>query len=602
MARLSRGLAIAAALLVSACTQDVERIRSTTSAGSDSATTGTVAAEAYEGRTYDPAKDPLVNAPEMLMPMPADPTAMAQDQTIIRHSPGNPSTLNPLFWSTGYDSYGQTPLYDGLITFDADFNWMLNTDMVESYEVSDDQRVWTFRLRDGLKWHDGHPLGASDFVFSWHAIMDEQVPAFTFKEDAARFETVEAPDPRTVRIVIKEALPINKWLVSYPVVPEHIFGNSAERANDPTMKQNPYYTKYARTTVIGNGPYRLVEWIPNDRLTYERWEDYVGEKPYWKRIIIKIQPDQNTSLQLFKQGQLDELEVTPQQFAFETNDESFARVGRKALNSTWGYTHISWNMDGSNPFFTDLRVRRAMAHAMNIRYVLREIGYNLNTQAQGIFHPDSWMANPDIQLIPYDLAAAARLLDEAGWIRDQQDGWRYKTVNGRRVRFSFELLMGQGSQTGPKIGAIYQQDLAKIGVDLQTRVMEAAAMFERTDKHDFQAYMGRWGTGVYPDTSENLWKTEMYKTGRNYGAYSNPRVDELFGLATREFDEAKRRQYYQEIQKLIYDDQPSVFLWNVAGTFVVNNKVRGVNFSPRGIHGHYPGYYKWWIPAGTSLH
>lgn len=551
---------------------------------------------------YSPKTDPLVNPPDMFKPMPADPEQMAKDQTIYRFLAGNPNTLAPIFWSSRYDDIAQTPLYDSLVVFDKDFKWMPEPNMVESYQESPDHKTWTFKLKAGLNWHDGKPLTAEDIAFSWRVLVDEKVPAFTFRDDAMRIQDVRVVDERTVEIVHKEALPINKWVNSFPIIPKHLYDNPAERAKDPTLKQSPYYTALARDKVIGNGPYKIVEWVANDRIVLERWEDYSGEKPYWKRIVMKIRPDPNTALQLFKKGELDELSVTPQQFVFETNDETFGRMANKCWAETWTYTALEWNMDGSNGFFNDRNVRIAMTHACNLPQILERIGYNLHTPCYGIFAPGSWMFNKEIKLLPYDLDKAAALLDQAGWKRSEQDGIRYKTINGRQVKFDFELLMGQGTQVGPQIAAMYAEDLKKIGVLMRTREVETATLLDLLNKHEFQASLGGWGTGVYPDTNENIWKTEMYKNGRNYGGYSNKRVDELFNLATHEFDDQKRAQYFQEIQKLIYDDQPYIFMWNLSSTAIVNKKIKGVQFSPRGIFGFTPSYYKWWVAAGESLH
>ncbi len=551
---------------------------------------------------YDPKTDPLVNPAEMFQPMPTDAAQAAKDQTLYRYLAANPSTLAPIFWSSRYDDIAQTPLYDGLVTFDKDFNWIAEPNMVESWKESADHKTWTFQLKPGLKWHDGAALTAEDFVFSWHVLIDDKVPAFSFRDDALRLRDVRALDERTIEIVHKEALPINRWVNSFPIVPKHLYDNPAERAKDPTLKQSPYYTDLARGKVVGNGPYKLVRWVPNERLEMERWEDYPGEKPYWKRIVMKIQPDPNTALQLFKKGELDELGVTPQQFVFETGDEVFRRMGNKCWAETWTYSAIEWNMDGSNKFFGDRNVRIAMAHAFNLPYIIEHVGYNLHTPCYGIFAPGSWMFNKEIKLLPYDLGQASALLDQAGWKRSQQDGMRYKTIDGKPVKFDFELLMSQGSQVGPQIAAIYAEDLKKIGVSLRVREIETAALLDMLNKHDYQATLGGWGTGVYPDTGENIWTTDMYKNGRNYGGYSNKRVDELFHLATHEFDPQKRTAYFQEIQKLIYDDQPSLFIWNLASTAVVNNKIRGVRFSPRGLFGFWPSYYKWWVAAGDTLH
>ena len=96
----------------------------------------------------------------------------------------------------------------------------------------------------------------------------------------------------------------------------------------------------------------------------------------------------------------------------------------------WTFGYIGWNMDGSNPFFADKKVRYAMTHAFNTRRVLDKVWYNLATPCTGIYHQDSWMANPEVKPLDYDLAKAASLLDEAGWKVDPKDGWRYKEING----------------------------------------------------------------------------------------------------------------------------------------------------------------------------
>jgi peptide/nickel transport system substrate-binding protein len=553
--------------------------------------------------TYDPKKDPLVNPPAIFEPMPEDPAKLASDQTLIRHIASGPNTLNPIFWSTHYDDEAQSPLYDGYVSWDKDFNWMMNPDMVTSHTASEDQRIWTLHLREDLKWHDGAPLTTEDFRFTWQAILDENVPAFTFKDDAMKVEDIKALDPHTVQIAIRDSLPINKWVIAFPIIPKHIF-DTARRAEDPTMRTSPYYTRFNREEVVGNGPYKLVEWIPNDKLVYERWEDYPGEKPYFKRIILKIQSDRSTALQLFRKGDHDHMEVTPLQFAFETNDPAFAAVGNKIYAPQWLHSFIIWNIRNEEacPFFGELKVRQALAHALNIPYIVKEYGYSLVTPSYGIFHPDAPMFNPDIKRLEYDLKEAGRLLDEAGWPRDGTDGWRYKQVGGRRAQLSFTISIPQGSTMGPKVAALFAEDLKKIGVDMKQRTIEFATLIDMLKKHDFQAYIGRVGTGVYPDTQENMWKTSMYDDGRNYGGYGNARVDELFELATHEFDENKRMEHFREIQKLIYDDQPFLFIYNDATTEIVGNKIRGLELSPRGVTGFHPSWLRWWAPAGQTMH
>ena len=123
---------------------------------------------------------------------------------------------------------------------------------------------------------------------------------------------------------------------------------------------------------------------------------------------------------------------------------------------------------------------------------------------------------------------------------------------------------------------------------------------EKVRKHEFQAYMAAWGTGVDPDQSWNLWRSEEYEKGRNYVGYSNPRVDELFELGRREFDSEKRCKIYQEIHKIVYEDQPYTWISNPPILAVFNKRIRGVQFSPRGIFNFNPSFEGWWVPSGSS--
>lgn len=549
--------------------------------------------------TYDPETDPLVNPPSLFDPAPEDASQIASDETLYVTLNANPNTLNPLFMSTTYDFMVIGTLYTGPFTFGSDLIWRLNEDMVESFEESEDHTEFTLRIKEGYTWHDGRPFTAHDIVYSWEQILDPRVPCPAVKVGTDMITECVALDDYTVRYVQPEATATRHWNIVFPVIPKHIFEQDKE--NNPDLLSGRYYNRQARHPV-GNGPYRIVEWRENAQIIVERVEDYPGRKPHFRRVIFRIIPDNNVALLSFEKQEVDVVDrVTPQQFATQTNTPSFARVGAKAWGSEWSFSYIGWNMDGSNPFFGDRRVRRAMSHALNVPRIIERITYNLATPCYGIYHPDAWMFNPEIELIPFDLARAAALLDEAGWEVDSKDGWRYRQVDGRRVRFDFTLLMAQESQTAPRIAAIFQEDLRRIGVQMNTRSMEWASLSEQVRRHEFQAQTAGWGTGTDPDTGWNLWRTEEYEGGRNYGGYSNARVDELFELGRREFDFEKRRAIYQEIQKIIYEDQPYTFMYNTPLLAVFNNRIRGVEMSPRGIFNFDPGMEGWWVPRSGAV-
>ncbi len=382
---------------------------------------------------YDPRTDPLVNPPALLEPAPADASLMESDETLFLHLDGSPNTLTPLFLSTGVEQHVAGTIFTGPFTIDKDMKWRLDEDVVESFEESGDHMEFTLRLKPGLRWHDGTPFTAHDIVYSFEQIRDPRVPAQTEKSSVEPIRECKALDDRTVKYVMREAIATARWALSFAIVPRHVFEKDKE--NNPDLKSGSYYAQLGRAP-IGNGRYRFVEWKENDKIVVERWDGYSGRKPHFKRVVFRIIPDNNVTLLSFEKQDIDAIErLSSQQFARETNTESFKKVGYKGWDTEWAYGYIGWNLDGSNPFFGDRRVRYAMTHALNIPLIIEKLTYNLASQSYGIYHPKSWMFNPEVKLLPYDLARSAQLLDEAGWQVDSQDGWRYKEVNGRRMRF-----------------------------------------------------------------------------------------------------------------------------------------------------------------------
>lgn len=542
---------------------------------------------------YDPKKDPLVNPATLLQAH--DPATCGEDETLFARVDGNPKNLNALFQSSTVEFRLCSALYDGPFTFDAKMEWRTNDYFTERLEISPDQKTWTLTLRPGLTWHDGHPFTSHDIVFSWKTILDERVPCPAQKPGTDEIADCVALDDRTVKFVHKEPLPTSKWNVMFSIIPKHLY--EPGMAEDPTLLNSDRFSRLNRAPV-GNGPYRFVEWVADDKIVVERWDAFPGPKPHFKRIVFRIVPQQNVALLRFENGEFDEMVLTSPQFAVDSvKSEKFRQVGVKALATEWAYGYLGWNMDSSVPYFQDVRVRRAMTHAVDIPRIIARILYGLPQPCHGIFHPTAWMYNPEIKLLAYDLDQAGALLDAAGWAANDDDGWRYK--GGRK--FSFELLMGQGNPTGEEIAALIQEDLKSIGVDMQIRTMEWATMQEKVRKHEFQAMFASWGTGTDPDTNWNLWVTGEKDTGRNYVCYSNKRVDELFALGRKEFDQAKRKRIYQEIQKLVYDDQPYTFLWNVPTRHAFHKRLRGIAFSPRGVINFDPGDKAWWVHKAEQL-
>ena len=535
---------------------------------------------------YDPASDPLVNPPALTQPYPVDqPEIVGDDETLVRYTLADPRTLNPLFSIFWEDFYLNTALFERLVTRNARMESFWNETAVEEATFADDRKSVRIRLKPNLHWHDGEPWTAHDIKFTYDAIASDSVPATMYKHNADQIAAVKVIDDYTIEFFFKDALVTNIIALNVPAIPRHIWGNPEELANDPTMRNSEYFNYYARQEVIGSGPYKFVEWTPKDRVVVERWDEFSDPAriPAFKRVIYRSQTDRNLGLLLFKKGELDEYWFTPQQFATQSNDPEFERVGIKGWAPARRISKIGWNQDGSNPFFVDVRVRRAMTHAYDMKRVIRDVTYSVYLETDQLFDKEHMGYNPDVPQYPFDLERAAKLLDEAGWLVDPDDGWRYREVDAARVRFSFELEISQTFQDAVKMADIYREDLRSIGVELVLRTMEPATHELHLQEHEFQAHADADEVTTDPDQWTIRLHSKSYENGRNYIGYKSKRIDELLERGPREFDPEKRAAIYRELARVVAEDQPFTMMWNYTEIRAYSKRIRGVEFAPSGV-------------------
>ncbi len=546
------------------------------------------------------AADAFVNPPWLFERAPADSTKVDWDAELRLSLRGNPNTLNPVLMSSAVEERLKELLFDYPFIFDAKFRWSINPAMTESFVESGDHRSATLVMKNGLTWHDGAPLTAHDVVFSWEQIMDEDVPARSARGGTDQIAKCTAVDNQTVRFDFAEPYATNKWGALFAIIPRHIY--EVGKTDDPTLARSKYHVTHNRSP-IGNGPYRFVSWESDDRIVLERWKDYPGRKPFFAKITLRIIPIAQARLLAFERGEIDEAELSPEQFANGSDTTSFRKAGVKGLGSHWRFNYIGLSGDGSNPFFADRNVRRAVSHAVNYDRIVSQVFHGLARRARGIFHPDSPMYHDGIDLFSFDLKLAGKLLDKAGWAIDSDDGWRYKTVEvgGEKVRtrLTFTVNLAQPSTTSPLVAAIVAEDLKKIGVEMKSRVLEWATFLEHLRNREFEAFMSAWNPPVDPDYGWNVWHSTAYESQRNYVGYADKRVDDLFAKGRKCFDHDERMGYYAELSKIIYDDAPYVFLVNSPILWAFDHRLRGVEFSPRGPFMFEPGIRNWWMPVSA---
>lgn len=525
------------------------------------------------------------------------------DATMSRALIGDLSAMNPILSNTVSEAE-----ISGLIGFNLfGFDWNMIPfalkEYVKSWQVSKDGLYDKVVMRDDLTWSDGKPITAHDVAFSFKLIMTDAVPVPAVRSSVEELKWVEAYDDHTLVYFHKQPAPTNVWDLNFPVIPKHVYEKSV--AEDPTLRTSDYHRNLELHPVTG-GAYELERWARGQDIILKRRESYsmyqgkqVRAKPNFAKMRFRVMEDANTRLLALKSGDIEEGELETEQWQTQTSGEDYYRENTKVVGPEWLYMYIGWNLDTKKvPFFGDLRVRQAMAYAFNEKQMLKNLCYGLYDQCTGIFHPDAWMyPKGGVTAFHQNLDKAEELLDQAGWVDSDNDGVRDKDIDGKKVKFEFTILVSNKPDR-IAICNLFRSNLESIGVHCNVRPLEAAVFQERIFKKNFEAEMSGWGSGADPYLEKNIFGTGE---GRNFGSYSNPKVDELLAKAAQEFDHEKRAELYGQVHKIIYDDQPYLFLYNRSSLYGFSKKLRGYRFSPRGPFHYNPGIDSIWAPSNPGV-
>jgi peptide/nickel transport system substrate-binding protein len=457
--------------------------------------------------------------------------------------------------------------------------------LAESWTTSPDGLTWTFTLRDGARWHDGTPVTARDVAFTVRAIRDPKTESRSYLPLFDTLLSAEAVDDRTFRAVYREARAdaLDAWTV--PILPEHLAAREA----------NLLESEFARRPV-GCGPFRLVRAVPGQEIVLEANRDYWDGAPLIAGITFRILPDERTAFEALLRGDLDLMTVTPDLWREASSSPRAARLGRFVFGRL-GVWYVGWNQDGSSPFFLDPRVRQAMVLALDrVRFAEQVLG-GLAHPAAGTYYPGSPWADPSVTPRSYDPAAAAALLDAAGWIDTDADGVRDRGG----VAFDFELLIPSSSQDIVDRQAAWIQDsLARVGVRTRIEKLEWRAFQERRRAHRFHAAMASLSLTPAPDQFE-FFHSSARENGLNYVGFADPEVDRLLVEGRSTFDPGARTAIYARLQRRIHALEPVSCLFHFATPVLHDPRLAGVEPSPLGLWLAAPGprRWRWTEPPGT---
>jgi len=443
--------------------------------------------------------------------------------------------------------------------------------MAESYSISEDGLTFTFNLRKDLKWSDGEPMTAQDWKWTYDQVIKPE-NEFPYVSQLDFITSYEALDDYTLQIKIDEvyapALGQMSGLIS--PLPKHIWENLDWL--DP--EKNP---EINNPTVV-SGPYKLVEWKRDQYVIFEANENYwYHGTPNITRQTVEIVPDQDISYQKMKSGESDTGTITPE------NLEEARQLDNINLYEWWPaasvWTYLGLNM--REGYIThDINVRHALAYAIDKKLLTEEVMLGQGKRMCSTYPETSWVYNPDVPCYEYDPDKAIELLGEAGYTL-QDD----KMVDENGEQLTIRLIYGPNTSKTRELIAVTVQDyLSKIGIDVQVQALEWASFLDATDaaEPEWDMFIGAWRATIEPHIMYTIWSEENIPN-LNSVAYINPDMEAIFKEAGATYDNEFRKEKYQEVQAILAEDTPYIFLYYQKTWSGQNKRIKGIDPRPLGI-------------------
>lgn len=468
---------------------------------------------------------------------------------------GSPDTLNPgtAVLSEAYTIFAL--VYDTLYEYQLDGTYKL--DVAESVETSDDNLTWTFKIRDGINFHDGQPMTAQDVAFSVNLYKNN--PDFIYLNTyTTNFDTVEATDDSTVVIKLLEAVPNMDYLLSYLyIVPERVWGEHAEA---------PASTEFENLEMIGTGPFKMVEYKLNEFVRLAANKEHFADVPKLDEVIFQTFESPDVLVQSLTSGQVDMITEMPATAVQTLQDNADIKVVTGSLFAPSVSDVIFNQADPENcptdagglctghPALRDRNVRLALAHATDKQKLIDIVLLGFGTPGLTLI-PDGlghWFNNT-LQDYEFDVAKANQILDEAGYVDTDNNGVREMPDGSQPLHF--RMHWPSDSIDAPRMAELLSEMWSEVGVSLELQAIDPDALTaECCPAFDFDIILWGWGSDPDPNLLLSVYSTEEIPNGYNETGYSNPAYDELHTQQGLELDPQKRQELVWEMQKIVFDD------------------------------------------------
>ncbi|MFP9127372.1 oligopeptide ABC transporter substrate-binding protein [Niallia sp. BSM11] len=474
-----------------------------------------------------------------------------------------------------------------------------------TYEFSEDNTVLTFKIKEGVKWHDGVELKAEDMEYAWYLIADPNYNGPRYANVAMikgvqeyhdgksdTIEGIKVVDDYTIEVtLIEPQVNVLENIWTYPE-PKHYYGDlAADKVSEADqVRKNP----------IGVGPFKVKTIVPGESIEYERFDDYWQGKPKLDGVVYKV-IDGSLASGLIQNGEVDVIEAPKDQWETIKALDNINPVTVDAMS----YSYIGFNFGHydkeagkvvmDNPKYQSKELRQAMVYAIDRQAFIDNFASGLGKPLNTPYPTVSWAKIPDDQINSYefDQEKAKSLLDEAGYKDVDGDGFR-EDPDGKPFTIKFDAM--SGVETSEARAQFILQSWGDVGLKAELNggsLKEFNLFYDTVEADKSEVFMGAWGLANDPDPS-GLWlSTDVW----NYSRWYNEKSDELIKKGIQYPQDANqdvqeyRKEIYYEWQKIVNEELPTIFFEQREDAWAINKRVEGVKVTPFGTE----DFHQWHI-------
>lgn len=486
--------------------------------------------------------------------------------------------------------------------------------------VSSDGLNYNYELKSDMIWDDKSPITAHDIAFTTKASKCLYTNNIGLKPYWENIEDIIVDSNNDKKFTIKMKRPyiLNTWFwTDFPIIQAAFYDKQnvlakysnaqltdstflkskqdikqwADEFNSPKYSTDPQF-------MSGAGPYKITKWDKGVSITLEKKKDHWSEncQENWycqanaDKIILKLNSNNASALLELKNGLIDvSTMIDYASFTELSKDNKFTQNYTLKLADTYNYTYVAMNMkpDGKThkKLFTDVAVRKAMALLTPYDQINKTLYENNNKRVVGPISPNKIDFNTDLKPLQYNVNQAKELLTQAGWADTDNDQVLDKIIDGEKVKFEFNINFMSGSKVWEDLAKQLAESFGKANIYVMLNPLDYNGFFNAVTGHQFDMSISAWQSSATPEDFSQLWSSASWtNNGLNFTGFGSPQSDALIDSINISVNETKRIELSKRFQKLVYDEQPYIFMFTQTRRVIVNKKWDNLE-----IYTEYPG-------------